>query len=220
FDILRDWPTNRQDGLGLVANGRDQVRQQAWDLRQIDEAAWANPDGSAEKAYFSQIADNNWHWLVSQLPTWTAQEGQAYGYIPGTFSSTGPLMGPWQQDYFASTVIAAAEQGNQDAMQVLKWEANFLVGRVLNAANGFDPHDGVVYYLNTYASPGTPYQTWAQIEQATIAAGNSTGGTFDHQNDYPQYALASLAGIITVTGSTDAMEAYGWLLASGASQLH
>src|SRR5205823_10805656 len=52
-----------------------------------------------------------------------------------------------------------------------------------------------------------------------IAAGNSAGGTF-HQNDYAEHALMSLAGIITVTGSTDAMQAYDWLLASGAPALH
>src|SRR5262249_48378245 len=112
FDLLSLWPTNRQDGLGLVANGLSEVRAQAWSLRQIDEAAWANPDGSPEKAYFTQIANNNWHWLVTQLPTWTAQEGQAYGYIPGSYGDG--QMAPWQQDFFASTVIAAAEQGNQD----------------------------------------------------------------------------------------------------------
>ena len=116
FAILKDYSPSRQNGLGLVANGLDQVRQQAWSLRQIDEVAWANPDGSAEKAYFSQIAANNWHWLVTQLPTWTAQEGQAYGHIPGTYSSSGLSMAPWQQDYFASTVIAAAKRGEGDQL--------------------------------------------------------------------------------------------------------
>ena len=219
FDILYDYPAYRQDGLGLVVNGLDQVRQQAWSLRQIDEAAWANPDGSAEKAYFTQISANNWHWLVSQLPAWTAQEGAAYGYIPGAYG--GPSLAPWEQDYFASTVIAAAEQGNQDAIQVLKWEANFLVGRFMNAANGFDPHDGVAYNLSVYAGPGTSYQSWAEIEHATQAAGQSNnGGWSQSDGDYAQLALMSLAGIITVTGSTDAMQAYNWLLTSGAPYIN
>src|SRR5438067_312654 len=85
FAVFSDWNVLRQNGLGLVANGSDEVRAQAWSLRVIDEAAWANPAGSAEHTYFAKLADNNWSWLVSQIPVWTQQEGQAYGYVPGTY---------------------------------------------------------------------------------------------------------------------------------------
>ena len=216
FSELSVWPAPRQNGLGLVANGYDQVRAQAWSLRQIDEAASANPDGSAEKATFTQLANNNWHWLVSQIPTWTAQEGQAYGYLPGAYGDgTGAMMAPWQQDYFASTAIQAAEGGNADALTFLKWESNFLVGRFLNSANGFNPHDGVAYNLNVGNGSGQDYNTWAQIEQATVAAGNSAGSGWP-DGDYAELAAQTLAGIITVTGSADAITAYNWLMSSGA----
>jgi hypothetical protein len=78
---MHTWPDPRENGLGLVANGYDQVRQQAWSLRVIDEAAWANPTGSVEQTTFAQLASNNWSWLVSQIPTWTQQQGQAYGTL-------------------------------------------------------------------------------------------------------------------------------------------
>ena len=83
FDEFDAWPSPRQNGLGLVANGSDEVRAQAWSLRDIDEAAWANPTGSVEQKSFAQLATNNWSWLVSQIPIWTRQEGQAYGWVPG-----------------------------------------------------------------------------------------------------------------------------------------
>ena len=54
----------------------------AWSLREVVEAASANPDGSAMKAYFTQIAANTIQYLLSQLPTWTAQEGQLAGWFP------------------------------------------------------------------------------------------------------------------------------------------
>jgi hypothetical protein len=211
-----DYTPSRQDGLGLVANGQDQVRQQAWSLREIDEAAYANPAGSAMGAYFTTLENNNWHWLVSQIPTWTAQEGQAYGYVPGTYGSGAPIVAPWEQDYFVSTAVQAAEMGNQDAVTFLNWEANFIAGRFLNAANGFLPNDGLAYNLVVGTPSGAPLQTWGAIEQATQAAGDSNGTTFSDNNDYGAYALQSLAGIITVTQSTAAIQAYGWLLASGA----
>jgi Ca2+-binding RTX toxin-like protein len=214
-----DWTGYRQNGLGLVANGQDQVRQQAWSLREIDEAAYANPDGSAMKTYFTQMEDNNWQWLVSQIPTWTAEEGQAYGYLPGNYGSG--TIAPWEQDYFVSTAVEAAEQGNQDAVTFLKWESNFIVGRFLNADNGFAPQNGVAYNLTVSDASGAPLQTWAAIETASAAAGQTNDANWSQsQGDYAQLAEQSLAGIITVTESTAAIQAYGWLLASGAPELN
>ena len=114
-------------------------------MREIDEASWANPDGSVEKATFTQLANNNWKWLVSQIPTWTAQQGEAYGYIPGDYRDGPASIATWQQDYFASTAIQAARQGNADALTLLTWDSNFLVGRFTHAADGFNPHNGVTY---------------------------------------------------------------------------
>jgi Ca2+-binding RTX toxin-like protein len=208
-----DYPYFRQNSLGLMANGQDQVREQAWSLREVDEAAYANPNGSAMKAYFTQMSNNNWSWLVSQIPTWTQEEGQAYGYVP---VGNTPRINPWQQDYFVSTAVQAAEMGNQDAVTFLKWESNFIVGRFLNAANGFNPHDGIAYNVINGTSSGGYLQTWAQIEQATQAAGDSNGTGWGSGNDYAAWALQSLAGVITVTQSVSAIQAYGWLLASGA----
>jgi Ca2+-binding RTX toxin-like protein len=126
-------------------------------------------------------------------------------------------MAPWQQDYFAQVVAMAAEQGNAQAKQVLHWESNYIVGRFLQAANGFDPHDGVAYNMVVGTNSGSLYQTWAEIEQATASAG--LAANFSGQwaaLEYPGYqawALATLASTITVEQSPDAIQAYGWLAA-------
>ena len=134
---------------------------------------------------------------------------------PAYTETTPVTMAPWQQDYFASTAIQAAQMGNADALTFLNWEANFLVGRFLNGANGFNPHDGAAYNLIVGNGTGTNYKTWAQIEQATIAAGASNGNGWADGN-YAELAAQTLAGIITLTGSAAATQAYNWLMSSGA----
>ncbi len=218
YDILEAAPSWRQDGQDLVVNGASQVRVQAWDLRQLQEAAFINPDNAPLKAYFIQAVNNNFtNLLAAIIPPSTAAEGQAAGWLPGTYG-TANSMAPWQQDYFGQVVAMAAEQGNAQAQQVLHWESNYLVGRFLQASNGLDPHDGVAYNMVVSTASGSLYQSWAQIEQATTAAG--LGANFSGQwaaLEYPGYqawALATLAGDITVEQSPQALQAYGWLEAN------
>ena len=213
WNIMSHWPHIREGEADLLVQG-NQVRSAAWALRQIDAAAWASPDGSLEKAAFTEASEANWSWLVQQIPLWTEQQGEAHGWLPGEYGIPG-AMAPWQQDYFASTVIAAASRGNADAMTFLKWQENFLVGRFTNAAQGFDEHDGAAY-LMAISDPqtGALYKTWAQIGAQMDARGMSNNEGWDQsQGDYAQLALATLAGIARVTGSDAAAQAYADLLA-------
>ncbi len=85
YDVLAQNPTNRQGALGIVADGASQVRAQAWDLRAIVEAAAANPNGSAAKAYFTQLENNNFSYLLKYVST--LNEGQAEGWITGSYGN-------------------------------------------------------------------------------------------------------------------------------------
>jgi hypothetical protein len=213
WNVVNQWDSTRGDGHDLVVRD-NQVRGAAWALRQIDEAAWASPDGSAAQAYFTKVENDNWAWLVAQIPVWTAQQGEAHGWLPGVYGIDVALP-PWQQDYFASTAIAAARQGNADALTFLKWEANFLVGRFTHADQGFAAHDGAAYLIATSdPNTGLPFSTWAQIGAETVARGWSNGtGWAQSEGNYAQLALATLAGIAEVTGSAEAATAYRALLA-------
>jgi hypothetical protein len=216
YDILDETPSARLDGEGIVADSYTQVREQAWSLREVVEAAYANPDGSAEKTYFSQIMNNNFQYLLQEAASVTAIEGDAFGYILwGQGNGWNGNTAPWQQDYFATTVVLAAEQGSAPAARLLAWESNFLVGLFNSAAAGFATYDGAAYQVVTWQN-GQWLQTWAQIEQATAAAGYAGNGTWASLA-YPAYraeALSVLAGDFTVTQTPDALKAYGWLLAS------
>jgi hypothetical protein len=81
YDVISTYPSERRNGQGIVANGYDTVRAQAWSLREIVEAAYANPDGSAEKAYFTNIMNNNFTFLLSEVSS--LHEGQATGWLLG-----------------------------------------------------------------------------------------------------------------------------------------
>ena len=215
--IISLWPagTARNEGQDLLVQG-EQLRSGAWSLREVDEAAYADPAG-AEKDYFKQVSDTNWRWLVDQIPAWTTSEGQAYGYVPGTYGPGGDTLAPWQQDYLSAAAAEAATEGNADALTFLKWTTNYIAGRFLNAAAGGDPHDGIAYNVAIGTPDGTDYQTWAQIASASAAAGVSNGtGWAQSGGDYGELAAESLAGIITLTGSSEAIQAYNWLVTSGA----
>jgi hypothetical protein len=131
----------------------------------------------------------------------------------------GPgLIAPWQQDYFATTMVLAAEQGVAAAKQMLLWETNFLAGRFLTSAQGFNPYIGIAYHLAAYDPLGShsAYQTWAQIEHVSLTTGTvvNLGSSWPNSDgNYASLARASLAGDITVTESPEAMHAYGWITA-------
>ncbi len=180
YDILAASPTARQQATGLVANLKDPVRAEAWSLREVLEAAAANPDGSAMKAYFTQIATNNIQFLLSQLPLLTAQEGQIYGWFGHTVSQSPGATAPWQQDMMATTMGLAASMGIPGAVQVLEWQTNFIAGRFISAAEGLPPTDGEEY-VTAVADPktGIDYTTWAQVEYGSRAAGYFTNAPWD-----------------------------------------
>ncbi|WP_207443800.1 carbohydrate-binding domain-containing protein [Roseomonas haemaphysalidis] len=213
WNVLNTWSDTRGEDGFIVVNG-GQVRHSAWALRQIDEAAWASPDGSAEKSYFTAVSKANWAWLVDQIPAWTAAQGEAHGWVPGNYGTANALP-PWQQDYFASTAIAAASHGNADALTFLQWQSNFLVGRFTHEAQGFAEHDGAAYLI-AIGDPATgkPLQTWGEIGAQMVAWNWSNGSGWSHsQGDYAQLAMATLAGIAHLTGSPEATAAYRALMA-------
>jgi hypothetical protein len=217
FSITAAWPAPeaRNKGEANVIRGA-QLRSAAWSLRQIDEAAWSNPPGSAEQLYFAKVADNNWHWLAAHLADWSAQEGETAGYILGSAYGVNGVIPPWQQDYFVGTAVQAAEQGNVDAMAYLKWSENFIAGRFLSAAKGFQPHNGVSYLIGNVRA-GALCQTWRDLQAATEAAGQDNGAGWSHSDgDYGAWALAALAGLMNATGSAQAAEAYHYLRSAGA----
>ena len=216
--VIGQWPGVRGapgplgEGVNVVRG--NQVRGAAWSLRQLENAAWASPEGDANRAWLRAAADGNWAWIQSQIPAWTAQQGEAHGWIPGEYGMPGALP-PWQQDYFASTAAIAARRGDGRARAVLEWMTNFLVGRFNAERQGFARNDGAAYLIAI--GTARPWRSWAEIGGATRQAGLSNGtGWSQSGGNYAQLALASLAAIAETLGSPGAAESFAWLSRAGA----
>jgi Ca2+-binding RTX toxin-like protein len=207
WSIFFQWGVkNLPDGsIQLVDN--TQIRAAAWSMREIIGAAYANPDGSVEKAYFDKITENNWDYIISKIPAWTAMQGEAYGWLPGLYQDR---ITPWQQDFFALVAIEAAARGDEKAKIVLDWMSNFLIGRFTSEALGFEMRDGAQLAIRVADSSGKWYKTWAEIGAGSAEWGWTNGNdTWAQSNGYyPQLALATLAGLYRVMGSEAAKDAY------------
>jgi Ca2+-binding RTX toxin-like protein len=176
-------------------------------MRELEDAAWAAPDGSAEKGYFRAAADANWAWIVSHLDEWTKLQGNAHGWLPGVYGD-GYSMAPWQQDYFAGVAITAASRGNADALTYLNWAKNFLIGRFNAEDEGFNFHDGAAYNLaNIDKTTGKWLDSWQAIGDETVARGLSSGDAWVG-GVFNQLAMSTLAGLYLLTGDLEALATY------------
>ena len=217
WNLVAFWPQPRGNGDGLVVRG-NQVRGAAWAMRTMGNAAWASPETDADGRYLTEKTQFNWRWLRAQLPAWTAQQGEAHGWLPGDYGSNGALP-PWQQDHFASVTAIAAVRGDADARAVLDWMGNFIVGRFLSRERGFDPHDGAAYLIaiSPENARDRPFRSWSEIAGATRARGwANAGGWAKTEGNYAQLAIASLAAFVDATGSEAAGRAHAWLTQANA----
>ncbi len=208
-------PDLRGFGEGLIPDAIAQPREFAWTLRTLANAAYITPDGDPMKAYFTKLLDNNLTHLIDQYVNgaWGDQQGQLEGWIARATTQFGSIT-PWQEDYIATALRTAAEKGFSKADTVLGWMDNFLSGRFLNEANGYDPLHGATYISNLYnPATGKLYQTWQEVYQATFGSAPATemDGWPTWAGGYAANAKAALAGVISSTQSPDAIEAYGWL---------
>ncbi|MGC9270509.1 hypothetical protein, partial [Acidiphilium sp.] len=219
FSETAEWPAAeaRNQGEGIIVGPAEQVRGAAWSLREVADAAYIDPDGSPMRAYFQHMIANNMAYLARNLPEWTHREGQAYGYIIGTYGDSG-MMAPWEQDYFATTMATMTHENVPGAQKILRWEQHFLAGSVIVNHPGFNPRNGIAYNLMVYNPKTKKYhKTWAGIDQATRIAGQSNGTGWAHsRGDYGMTRLAALASIYNATRAPEALRAYTWLLHSGA----
>ncbi len=223
WEAIGQDPNLRLFDKGIVLYPETQLRAQSWAFRGIINAAWITPDNDPLKNYFEQLQANNLDHLLKQISL--LHEGEASGWVPDDqYVKVPGMIAPWQQNYIAYIMTLAAKRGDEKALQIVKWETNFLAGRFLAQSKGLSPFDAAGYRLATYAGMdqiGGAYRTWAQIGQATVAAGFSVGGNDwpkDTSTDYLQASKGALASIFRVTGSPQAREAYNWLAANSSNK--
>jgi hypothetical protein len=225
WGIVSSWPARRAEfaavpavrDLNVVAGS--QIRGAAWSLRCLDNAAWIAPDDDQHSAYLRGALAANWAWVRAMTARWGAMQGEARGWIFGNYvvGARGDFS-PWQQDFFVSSAVLSARRGSQDARAVLAWMENYVAGRFLSAAAGFNPRDGIAYVI-AIAPGGGPnpawHQTWAEIGAATREKDLSNGDGWRRSvGYYGPLGLFSLAGMAEILDSTAARRAYAWLAAA------
>jgi hypothetical protein len=191
-----------------------QVRAKAWTLRTLGDAAYITPDDNALKDYFETLLDNNLQHYVQKyvidghLDAAGAVEGWMWGTNP---SGQTP---PWQTDFFAATRNYLAQRGYDQAETMLDWLGNFVAGRFIHGADGFDPMQGVAYRLQVInPETGALYNTWQEVYEASFP--EPPDGSILHAGypySYAAVAKGALASLISGTGSAEAIEAYGFVV--------
>lgn len=197
----------------------------AWAMRTIGDAVWIAPESDPNRAYLADVERRNWTWLRGVLPVWTAFQGEAHGWYPRPGQSDHTHFTPFQTEYWAAVAGVQASRGHADARAMLEWMRNFVVGRFFQDARGFRRVDGIAFGIAS-ASPEPrpgggnerePYLTWARIGQAMGTQERSNQDRWvASEGEYGRLALVSLAVTFNVLGDRRALEAYEWLVNSGA----
>lgn len=224
----------------IVLNQSDQVRGQAWSMREIQEAAFIGKRGSWEQDYFAAAVQHNWDYMqfiINQpwtdpwkqqvkKPALAASQGQAAGWIlPINLAGSGDdrslgATAEWQQDFLTGIAVLGARMGYAGARQFVGWQKDtWLAGRFLG--QGMNPHDGCAGGYIQVADPvtGVPNTTWADIEAKTLAQGNSVGSGWSAGYFCP-LARASLGGALTLyPEDAYVRQALDWLKASAAPNI-
>ncbi|HET6724722.1 MAG TPA: hypothetical protein VFH85_01800 [Gammaproteobacteria bacterium] len=138
-------PDYRSHSTGLLWS--NQVRAQAWGLRTLGDVAWITPDDAPLKSYFMQILDNNLDWYNQRYLADAGTEPlgaiTARPYAVHYHNHTS--LAPWQDDFFTWAVGHLADLGFDGAAKLVRWKAQFPVGRMIG--NGFCYVYGSSYVL-------------------------------------------------------------------------
>ncbi|CAK0756897.1 F5/8 type C domain-containing protein [Azospirillaceae bacterium] len=197
-----------------------QVRALAWELRDLGNIAYATPDNHPLKSYFTTQINKELDLLRETYLGRRIMSGakEVEGWFMGDSSRDPGQLRTWQFDFMAVVLAELNGQGFSQASPLLDWSANFIVGRFLAGAQGFDPFYGPSYTLKLF-DPTTHalLSSWREVFAASFPGALPRS---DFLTDaYPKcsscfvaVAKASLAGIISVTGSLRAVEAYDFLV--------
>ena len=215
--IMYTWPAVRDDGTGLVVQN-NQIRASAWALRQIDHAAWIAEDGSFEQDYFGRKVADNLNWILSKADAWSATYGEIAGFIPS--NAYAGHIPAWQTHLLAGVIALSALRGHDEALEVLDFMSNYLVGVLTSADQGFDPHNAVVIRMPTSVG-GVPLTSWGEVADALKAEGIYADGRFAFTElAYHRMLVAGLAMAYEATGEAryrDAVEIFLQLMPGGTA---
>ena len=193
----------RDYSAGII---RDQVRGEAWAIRNIADAAAFTPDSSPLKNYLIEKVNNNiTTWMTEKnrypLNYWGIDTGAA---TEGMVSTVQDVTSPWMEDFMLLSLAHLQELGFQ-TKQIIDWYGSFAINRFHNP--DFNWYNGPAYRFPAKYTNGSYPKTWAEANAAFSSQPNSFV-----TDDYPySYRFISLAALSCLTNYPNGQEAYDWL---------
>lgn len=211
YNLISTHSQYRNGASGWVV-GRGQMREQAWMLRNLAQAARATPDGHPLKAKFTQNLNANLaHFRDDYVNNPSANK-------LGAIEPYEPLseMRFWEDDFFTWTVVHVVELGF-DARDIALWKAKSPVGRMGNTDYCYihaTPYTMAVGAGDTwYTSFRQAYEAnWGAVP-ASCPDGQAIDGYPSEPTGYPSNMRPALAGAVSM-GAPGAAAAWARFLAS------
>ncbi|HPD16380.1 MAG TPA: hypothetical protein PLE19_15610 [Planctomycetota bacterium] len=216
YCLLATWPSPRWGAKGIIA---DQIRGDAWALRNIADAAWIAPTDAPEGRYLDEKLRNNIADRIcrmygppefSKLGFWgprTVQDAR----IQNPANPDWIITAPWEHDYFIWSFHHMVELGWPDAAKVRDYQLRWRVGTLTNAPD-FDPMLASPYRMvvGEKGPDGKPrfYEDWKKLGEENARL--SKPGLTSYGGGYSYSARAAV--ICGVDGGfPKAREALAWL---------
>jgi len=177
--LLSQWSAPRQDARGLMS---DQVRGNAWGLRNVGDAASIVPEGEPEAKYFGEKLHNNMADMTARM--YGPPEYNRMGFwhprdvndarIPNPANPRWMLMVWWEHDYLIWSLHHLCELGYTDAAKPRDFLLRWRVGSFTNPAE-FDPRLSAPYRIVIgEMGPNKKivfYESWKQLAEENLKFG-------------------------------------------------
>ncbi len=179
YCLVSQWNAPRRDARGILC---DQVRGNAWALRNLGDAAFIAPDGDPEAKYFEEKIHNNLADMSARM--YGPPEYNRMGFwhprdvedarIQNPANPRWMLMVWWEHDYLIWSLHHLTELGYADAAAPRDFLLRWRVGSFTHPAD-FDPRLSAPYRL-VVGEMGTDrkvlfYDTWKKLAEENVKFG-------------------------------------------------
>jgi len=191
YCLVAQWPVPRQRERGLMA---DQIRGNAWGLRNIADTGSIAPDGDPEAAYFQEKIRNNLQYMIEKM--YGPPEFNSMGFwglrtvddarIQNAANPNWLIYVPWETDFLIWSLHHLTELGHADAAKPRDFLLRARVGALTHAPD-FDPHRAAPYRMVVGERAGgrvVIYEDWKKLNDENAKLGKpelpSYGGSYSY----------------------------------------
>ena len=202
-----------RDGARGLTVGRGQMREQAWVLRNMAQAARATPDGHPLKAKFtSNVNENIARFNQLYVNNSNANKLGAIDPYEGIHE-----MRSWEDDFFTWAAVHLVELGFEAARDMALWKSKYPVGRMGNSDYCYI--HATPYTMAVGVQNGAWYTSFRQVYESNWGSvpscpdGQAIEGYPDSPSGYPGNLQPALAGAASL-GAPGAAAAWARFAAS------